>query len=228
MASRINQVENNLDALGNQGNEFRLRVDLPAMDPDVAKAGTGGTDERLEFGTTRDAGDLLNNLRSMVGRVEREAQMQLTSYAEVSRKYEQDKVRFAHLPAIKPMQGYYSRDFGLRLHPILGYYRPHQGIDIISDQGTPVYATADGSVEFAGRESGLGLMVAINHGYAIKTMYGHLSKILVREGQMVKRGDLIARSGNTGLSTGPHLHYEIRVNGVAHNPFDYFFSDDRK
>ncbi len=226
IGSRIEKVQKNLDNLGDQGNEFRLRADLTPLDPDVEQAGTGGTDERVEFGTSRSVGDLLNNIRGMVSRVEQEAQLQATSYAEVSRKLDEDKVRFTHLPAVKPMDGFYSYDFGMRLHPILGIYRPHQGIDIVASQGTPVHATADGVVEYAGRESGLGLMVTINHGYSIKTTYGHLSKILVREGQKVKRGDLIARSGNTGLSTGPHLHYEVRVNGVAHNPRDYFFNDD--
>jgi murein DD-endopeptidase MepM/ murein hydrolase activator NlpD len=113
----------------------------------------------------------------------------------------------------------------MRLHPILNIYRMHEGIDIINEVGTSVYASADGTVDFTGRRGGYGLAVEINHGYSLKTLYGHLSKIVVREGQQVKRGELIARSGNTGLSNGPHLHYEVRINGVAQNPTEYFFDD---
>ena len=113
------------------------------------------------------------------------------------------------------------------MHPILGFYRVHEGLDITNQEGSPVYASADGSVEFAGRneQSGYGLMVQLNHGYSFTTKYAHLSRVLVRDGQSVKRGDLIARSGNTGLSSGPHLHYEVRKNGIAQNPLDYFFDD---
>lgn len=225
VASRIEKLQEGLQALSDQDNELRLRMNLPRLDNDVLKAGTGGTDDRVDFGTSPDAGDLLNGLRRMVGGAENELTLQLNSYSEVERKFEADKVRFTHLPALKPMVGFYTKSFGMRLHPILGVYKPHEGLDIINDQGTPVYATADGTVQFTGRESGLGYAVMLNHGYSTKTIYGHLSKILVREGQQVKRGDLIARSGNTGLTTGPHLHYEVRVNGVAQNPMDFFFDD---
>jgi len=167
----------------------------------------------------------VTDLHRTVSQAERELRLQIESYDEVSRRLETEKLRFARLPAVKPMEGYYTKSFGMRLHPILGIYRPHQGIDIINDVGTPVYATADGTVQFAGRESGLGIIVAINHGYSASTIYGHLSKTLVRQGQSIRRGQLIALSGNTGLSTGPHLHYEVRVNGVAQNPIDYFFDD---
>ncbi len=98
-------------------------------------------------------------------------------------------------------------------------------MDINNAVGTPVYATADGIVSFTGHESGYGVTLQIDHGYSLKTLYGHLSQILVHEGQRIKRGEIIARSGNTGLSNGPHLHYEVRVNGVAQNPIDYFFDD---
>jgi murein DD-endopeptidase MepM/ murein hydrolase activator NlpD len=113
----------------------------------------------------------------------------------------------------------------LRLHPILNFVRKHDGVDIINEVGTPVYASAEGTIDFTGRKGDYGLTVEINHGYSLKSLYGHLSKVLVHEGQKVKRGDLIAHSGNTGLSSGPHLHYEVRVNGVAQNPTYYFFDD---
>lgn len=113
----------------------------------------------------------------------------------------------------------------MRLHPILDIYRKHEGLDIANDQGTPVYATADGAVELSGRHGGYGFMIQINHGYGYKTLYAHLSKVLVRDGEQVRRGEVIGRSGNTGLSSGPHLHYEVKINGISQNPTDYFFDD---
>ena len=105
------------------------------------------------------------------------------------------------------------------------FARKHEGIDIDNEVGTAVYSSADGTVDFTGHRGGYGLTLEIDHGYSMKSLYGHLSKFLVHEGQKVKRGQLIARCGNTGLSNAPHLHYEVRVNGVAQNPIDYFFDD---
>jgi murein DD-endopeptidase MepM/ murein hydrolase activator NlpD len=103
---------------------------------------------------------------------------------------------------------------------------PHEGLDIANDVGTPVYATGDGVVESAGRTSaGLGVTVVVNHGFGYTTVYGHLDRLLVRAGERVKRGALIARSGRTGIVTGPHLHYEVRYRGILQNPVDYFFDD---
>lgn len=116
--------------------------------------------------------------------------------------------------------------FGLRLHPVFGVERLHEGIDIANDVGTRVYATGDATVASVGRtDAGYGIMIALNHGYGYTTIYAHLSKVLVRSGQRVKRGDLIALSGRTGIVTGPHLHYEVRLHGVLQNPVDYFFDD---
>jgi murein DD-endopeptidase MepM/ murein hydrolase activator NlpD len=144
----------------------------------------------------------------------------------VEKQYEENRIRFSHLPAIKPMEGFLSSGFGIRWHPIFQIRRPHEGIDIVNETGTPVYASGDGVVEMAGRNlSGYGIMVMINHGYGYTTVYGHLSRHLVREGQRVKRGDLIGLCGETGIATNPHLHYEVRLNGVQQNPIDYFFDD---
>ncbi len=225
MSGRIDRLQATLADVGDHGNELRLRLNLPRLDEDVLQAGVGGTEEASAVGFSPDVRGLVTDLHRTVSQAERELRLQTESYDEVSRRLETEKLRFARLPAVKPMEGYYTKSFGMRLHPILGIYRPHQGIDIINDVGTPVYATADGTVQFAGRESGLGIIVAINHGYSVSTIYGHLSKTLVRQGQSIRRGQLIALSGNTGLSTGPHLHYEVRVNGVAQNPIDYFFDD---
>ena len=226
VAGRINVLEKRLAQINEEGNQLRLLVDLPKIDEDTRKAGTGGVEDRVDFTTSSDVNDLLNELRNTVRKADRELQLQFRSYAEVVKHYESNKVKFAHTPAIKPMNGYYTRrGFGMRLHPILDIYRKHEGLDIANDQGTPVYAAADGAVELSGRHGGYGIMIQINHGYGYKTLYAHLSKVLVRDGEQVRRGEVIGRSGNTGLSSGPHLHYEVKINGISQNPTDYFFDD---
>jgi murein DD-endopeptidase MepM/ murein hydrolase activator NlpD len=226
LTQRLIDIQKQLQLLGNKGNELRLLTDLPKLDDDLQKAGTGGSDERVDFTSSSKVNDLLNNLRATTNQAERELHLQTTSYEAIESAYNQNKVRFAHLPAIKPMDGFYnSHGFGMRLHPILGYVRKHEGLDIDNEIGTKIYASAEGTIDFTGHRGGYGLTLEIDHGYSLKTLYGHLSKVLVREGQRVKRGELIARCGNSGLSNAPHLHYEVRVNGVAQNPIDYFFDD---
>lgn len=226
LTQRLDAIQQQLHVLGMKGNELRLLTDLPKLDEDLQKAGTGGTDERIDFTSSSNVNTLLNNLRSTAIQADRELHLQTTSYEAIESAYNQNKVRFSHLPAIKPMDGFYNqRGFGMRLHPILGYVRKHEGIDIDNEVGTPVYASAEGTVDFTGHRGGYGMTLEIDHGYSMKTLYGHLSKFLVHEGQKVKRGQLIARCGNTGLSNAPHLHYEVRINGVAQNPIDYFFDD---
>jgi murein DD-endopeptidase MepM/ murein hydrolase activator NlpD len=226
LTHQLNGIQKQLNLLGDKGNEMRLLADLPKLDEDLRKAGIGGTESRIDFTSSISVNSLLNNLRSTAEQAEHELHLQASSYEEIESAYEKNKVRFSHLPAIKPMDGFYNKNgFGMRFHPILHIVRPHEGIDIDNEVGTPIYAAAEGTIEFTGHEGGYGLTLEINHGYSLKTRYGHLSKILVHEGQRVKRGELVARSGNSGLSSAPHLHYEVRVNGVAQNPIDYFFDD---
>lgn len=111
--------------------------------------------------------------------------------------------------------------FGMREHPILGGRRAHKGVDLAAPVGTPIYATADGKVSRASWFSGYGLFVSIEHGGELETRYGHMSRINVADGQMVHKGDVIGFVGSTGNSTGPHLHYEVRVAGEAVNPLGY-------
>lgn len=133
----------------------------------------------------------------------------------------------AAIPAIRPLKNMYNitSGFGNRYHPILKTLRPHTGIDIAAPKGTPVYATADGVVAYGNAGSGYGITVIINHGYSYQTVYGHLSKKVVKSGQKVKRGQIIGYVGNTGLSLGSHLHYEVIKGGKYVNPVHYFFSD---
>ncbi len=129
------------------------------------------------------------------------------------------------IPNIKPVSGSITSRFGLRIHPIYNLSLFHQGIDISASSGTNVQTTGDGIVAFSGNDRGYGQMIAVNHGYGYKTIYAHLSKLMVHQGQKVSRGDVIALSGNTGVSTGPHLHYEVQKNNVKVNPTAYFFND---
>ena len=124
----------------------------------------------------------------------------------------------AATPSIWPAHGWLSSRVGARQDPITGDRDFHQGLDISADNGTPVYATADGIVSAAGREGGYGNLVVVDHEYGLETRYGHLSRFMVSPGAKVKRGDVIGLVGSTGRSTGAHLHYEVRVNGRLLNP----------
>lgn len=129
-------------------------------------------------------------------------------------------------PSLLPIAGWITSPFGYRRHPYDGALRLHSGVDIAADPGTPVRVPAPGTVIFAGYREGYGKVVVVNHGYSINTLFAHLSKTFVNSGDKLKRGETIAEVGNTGHSTGPHLHYEIRKNGIPVNP-NAFLSQSR-
>jgi murein DD-endopeptidase MepM/ murein hydrolase activator NlpD len=131
-------------------------------------------------------------------------------------------VRSISVPSRMPLEGAaLTSGFGMRTHPVLGGRRQHQGIDLAAPTGTPVYATADGIVSRADWYSSYGLYISVEHGASMQTRYAHLSRLAVAAGDSVKKGDLIGYVGSTGRSTGPHLHYEVRVEGLAVNPIPY-------
>ncbi len=130
------------------------------------------------------------------------------------------------LPTKKPAEGYFSSGFGVRHTSLDEGDKMHEGLDIANVVGTPIHSPAQGTVIFAGRKSGYGNIVIIDHGYGLETWYGHTSKILVKPGQLVKRGQVMALIGNTGeRSTGPHLHYEVRVHGIPVDPLNYILEN---
>ena len=228
LTTRLGEVDRSLARLHRRGNELRLMADLEAIDNDTREASVGGgTVTSASAFLTGEAASTLRDAQTLMDRLTREVRLQQTSYDDIARRLEHNRVFFQHLPAIKPMSGYYSvNGFGMRIHPVLNVYRMHAGVDIIADVGTRIYASADGVVRFAGRtRGGYGEVVEINHGYGYTTLYAHLSKSMVRPGQTVRRGELIAMSGRSGLVSGPHLHYEVRRNGAMQNPVDYFFDD---
>lgn len=124
-------------------------------------------------------------------------------------------------PSLLPIAGWVSSPFGYRRHPYDGSYRLHSGVDIVAEPGTPVRAPAPGLIVFAGFREGYGKVVVLDHGYGISSLFGHNSKLFVNSGMKVKRGETVAEVGSTGHSTGPHLHYEIRKNGVPVNPMTF-------
>jgi murein DD-endopeptidase MepM/ murein hydrolase activator NlpD len=128
-------------------------------------------------------------------------------------------------PTRKPAVGYFTSGFGVRKSPYGGREKMHEGLDIANYPGTAIRAPADGTVTFAGSKAGYGQTLIIDHGYRLETWYAHNSKILVRVGQRVRRGDPIARLGNSGRSTGPHLHYEVRINGTPVDPLSYILEN---
>jgi murein DD-endopeptidase MepM/ murein hydrolase activator NlpD len=160
----------------------------------------------------------LDNLDKKVKAQEQEARA-LKSY------FEDQQALLASAPSIWPVRGWVTSDFSVRLDPYTGERVMHEGIDVAASSGTPVRAPSDGTVVFSGLEGGYGHVLVIDHGYGLKTRYGHLLRIDVKVGEKVKRGQFVAAVGNSGRSTGPHLHYEVRVNGVADNPRKFILEE---
>ena len=165
--------------------------------------------------------DLLKSLDGLDKKVKAQEQeaRALKSY------FEDQQALLASAPSIWPVRGWLTSDFSVRLDPYTGERVMHEGLDIAAGVGTPVRAPSDGTVVFSGLEGGYGHVLVIDHGYGLKTRYGHLSRIDVKVGEKVKRGQFVAAVGNTGRSTGPHLHYEVRVNGVADNPRKFILEE---
>ncbi len=141
--------------------------------------------------------------------------------AELSNFLEDQNMMLSRIPSVRPSEGWTTSGFGYRTSPFTGSKLFHEGIDIANNIGTPVYAPADGRVIFTGQRDGYGRVLVINHGYGLTTRYAHLSAFKVKVGDKVARGDHIAAVGNTGRSTGPHLHYEVRLNNIPQNPRRY-------
>ena len=213
-----------LDSLTSKNNTLRTAVNLSPISNDEMLLGTGGGsfDNSVDFLSGKI--DLkLKEAVSYADEVERKISFEKNQFEEITGQLKINQKLSNCLPAIKPCTGELSDGFGMRYHPILHRLRMHEGIDIVSNIGAPVHATGNGTVEFTGYDGGYGLTIIINHGFGYRTIYGHLSKIKTKKGTKVSRGDIIALSGNSGLSTGPHLHYEVEHEGQKLNPSHYFF-----
>lgn len=164
-------------------------------------------------------------LAAKLDKLSAEATRQEQSLQELQAYFQDQKSMLASVPSVWPTRGWVTSDFGSRLDPYTSERVMHAGLDIAGPHGKEVVAPSDGTVVFAGLEGGYGNVLVIDHGYGIKTRYGHLASIKVKAGERVKRGDIIAAMGNTGRSTGPHLHYEVRVNGIAQNPRKFILDE---
>jgi murein DD-endopeptidase MepM/ murein hydrolase activator NlpD len=164
-------------------------------------------------------------LSEKLDRLSAEATRQEQSLQELQAYFQDQHFLLASVPSVWPTRGWVTSDFGVRLDPYTSERVMHAGMDIAGPHGKEVIAPSDGTVVFAGLEGGYGNVLVIDHGYGIKTRYGHLSAVKVKAGEKVKRGQTIAALGNTGRSTGPHLHYEVRVNGIAQNPRKFILDD---
>ncbi len=215
-----------LDSLNKVNNDLRLAVNLQPISNDENMVGIGGGsfNNELDF-LSNPTEKKLSQVLSFVDDISRKVAFEKAQYLDISQKLKENQKLYAAIPAIKPCNGEISDGFGMRMHPILHIRRMHEGVDFVTDVGTAVYATGNGVVDFVGQRGGYGLAVEIDHGFGYRTVYAHLSQALVKEGQKVTRGQEIAETGNTGLSTGPHLHYEVRHDGVAINPEDFFFGN---
>ncbi len=226
MMSNYKELSVKIDSLAKTNNDLRLAVNLHPISDDELKVGVGGGyfDNSIDF-LSNDAEDELRKASSFVDEISRKIDFEKQQFSEISNQLKENRKLSLCIPAIQPCEGVISDGFGLRMHPILHIRRMHEGLDFIADIGTSVYATGNGRVSFVGRKGGYGLAVELDHGFGYHTIYAHLSKVLVKEGQKITRGSIIAKTGDSGLSTGPHLHYEVEHNGVKENPAGFFFDN---
>ncbi|UCG39238.1 MAG: peptidoglycan DD-metalloendopeptidase family protein [bacterium] len=227
-AKSIDDLQGEMNRLRQFDMKLRVMADLDGVIYPEQVMGIGGENPEpfnpLEAELSFQDQALLNNMSRGLDRLRTDVSIQERSFQELVEYLEDQKSLLASTPSIWPVKGWLTSDFGYRTSPFTGRREMHKGLDVATRTGTGVIAPADGLVVFSGREGGFGNMLLIDHGYGLVTRYGHLSNMEVKLGQKVKRGDLIARVGNTGRSTGPHLHYEVVVNGVSINPMRYILN----
>lgn len=226
LATLQRQVRQNFDFQ----KKARLLANLEDLNEDVTEVGVGGPSssyvQSLSILDDHTRKDVLR-LREEIDKLIRQAKLQSESYSDVIASLGEQQARRKATPSVRPVpRGYVSSRFGRRMHPITGRASFHYGLDYAARLGTPIFATGDGIVTYSGRWQDFGQTVEISHGYDFVTRYAHCSKLLVRKGQRVKRGDVIARVGSSGRSTATHLHYEVLKGGKKQNPFSYILASN--
>lgn len=232
MNARMARNEKVLEELENRDdNIYRVIFESEPISENVRKSGIGGVDRYNDL-DGYNCTDEIKRTAQKLDELSKRLYIQSVSFDELSSMAQTKHDRLEAMPAIMPIRKNQCKlvsGFGSRYHPILHRRRMHTGVDLTARKGTAIYATADGKVTNAGRDakglSGYGITVIINHGFGYQTLYAHLNDVKVRPGQSVKRGELIGHVGSTGLSQGPHLHYEVIQNGNRVNPVYYFFND---
>jgi murein DD-endopeptidase MepM/ murein hydrolase activator NlpD len=230
LVTRTEKLELEMVSLEKRDNDVYRSIFEANPLPDSARAKL--TEEKVEFEKVAALNDeeLGNELAATLNNINARINFQYASYNSIEKLIKNQEEKLASIPAIQPVNNKdlnrVASGFGLRIDPIYGTPKMHKGLDFTAPQGTPIYATGNGRVIDASfDQGGYGNHVIINNGYGYKTLFGHMSKIKVKTGQKVKRGEVIGWVGNTGKSTGPHCHYEVHVNGREVNPVYFFYND---
>ena len=232
--SELEQSVRNYESMMVQNRQLQERASLiaglgPLEDEFSARLGQGGHEPVVEDGlglVDEISRDRIRDLRVQLDRLVKEAHFQRDGFERVLEALRHDQEMRESTPSIRPViGGYISSRYGRRIDPFTGQPALHRGLDFSAPVGTPVLAPASGRVKRASRGGSLGQFVEIDHGNGLVTRYAHLSEFLVRKGDWVTRGQIIGRVGNTGRSTGPHLHYEVVNNGRSENPWLYIIQD---
>jgi len=227
-AKSFDDLQGEMSRLRQFDMKLRVMADLDSVIYPEQVMGIGGENPEpfnpLEGELSFQDQTIISSMNRSLGLLKTEVSIQERSFQELVEYLEDQKSLLASTPSIWPVKGWLTSTFGYRSSPFTGRREMHKGLDIATRSGTPIIAPADGLVVFSGREGGFGNMIVIDHGYGITTRYGHCSVLDAKLGQKIKRGDVIARVGNTGRSTGPHVHYEVAVNGVPVNPSRYILN----
>ena len=226
---RLNNAMEILDDIQQRDeNLYRSIFQAESIPESVRKSGYGGTNRYKQLMEASNS-ELVVSTTQKMDMLRKQLYIQSNSLEELIEMGQNQKERSQCIPAIRPISNkdlkQTASGYGMRIDPIYRTPRFHSGMDFSAKVGTDVYATGDGKVTLAGWKQGYGNCIVINHGYGFETLYGHLSKYKVRVGQKVKRGEVIGQVGNTGKSTGPHLHYEVLVRGRHDNPSKYYYMD---
>jgi len=224
-AKQIDQLKAKLVTLHKFEKDIRLIANLEQKKSERhSLLGVGGSissDLNTNINLENSHGGLLREMHDQVAQISSASIFLENDFCALIKRFKQQRNVLASTPAICPTKGWVSSKFGYRISPFTELREFHKGYDIAAPMGTPVVATAAGVIRYKGKKGTLGNMVVLDHGHGMITRYAHLSRFKVKRGKAVKRGDVIALVGNSGRSTGPHLHYEVRLNGVAVNPENY-------
>lgn len=229
LGKRMQETSEVLTGLQERDNYiYRTYFEANPIPDEQRKAGFGGVN-RYKNLEGFDNSDMIKDVTKELDVLSKQIVVQSKSLDEIVALAKEKEIMLASLPAIKPIKNEdetrMASGFGMRMHPILKYRKMHNGMDFTAPTGTPIYASGNGKVVRANRSATFGKVVYIQHGFGYKTVYAHMSKIAVKKGQKVKRGDLIGYVGNTGRSAAPHLHYEVHKNGRPVNPIYYYYGD---
>jgi murein DD-endopeptidase MepM/ murein hydrolase activator NlpD len=223
-SSKIEDLEKQLSKLKDFDKKIRIIANLERGQETTSLMGMGGpspSDIRDKLKSAKDDPGLVQQMKADVERLQSEAITQELSLAELEKNLQTKKEMMTHMPSLWPTMGWVTSGFGFRTNPFSGLSQMHEGMDISNRVGTLVVAPSDGIVSDVGNDLVYGKILVISHGFGMTSRYCHLSKALVKAGQKVNRGDKIAEIGMTGRTTGPHLHYEVRLNGIPVNPLRY-------